>query len=350
MDDCIGAPLVVGWAENGWKTAGRIREGVRPARLGATETQGKNMIALSTSCRALDHTRGDALVDDLKRLEVPAVELEYRITAGMLHGMRDPLRRSGITVGSIHNYFPLPPDLPRSSAGGDLFLLSHPDKEERRRAVAATLRTIEHAHDLEARAVVLHCGKVEMDADMRTLRGFYKSGAMTSEPAQALLRAKLAELEEKKPPFLDSLLWSLDRLMTAAGKYEVRLGLENRVHYHELPGAEDFETILREFDGGPVGYWHDTGHAHAAEVFGLMPKGGLLGKLSGHLIGVHLHDAVGFRDHLPPGDGEIDFDALWSLLEPHVLRVMELKPGTSEDGIRRGFRFLAEKTAQTAKA
>jgi len=43
----------------------------------------------------------------------------------------------------------------------------------------------------------------------------------------------------------------------------VLLGLENRYHDHELPGPDDFKVIFDKFKGAPVGYWHDTGHAHA---------------------------------------------------------------------------------------
>ncbi|NIS46468.1 MAG: hypothetical protein GWN76_11420, partial [candidate division Zixibacteria bacterium] len=44
------------------------------------------------------------------------------------------------------------------------------------------------------------------------------------------------------------------------------------------------------------------------------------------LIGVHLHDAIGLDDHIPPGSGEIDFAALKPFLKADTIKVIELKP------------------------
>lgn len=64
-------------------------------------------------------------------------------------------------------------------------------------------------------------------------------------------------------------------------------------------------------------------------------------RLSGRLVGIHLHDATGLEDHLPPGSGGIDFKALLSHLAPGLPAVLELRPGTPEDAIRSGLAHLA---------
>jgi len=120
------------------------------------------------------------------------------------------------------------------------------------------------------------------------------------------------------------------------------LGLENRAHYHELPGRDDFEPLLAEFSGGPLGYWHDTGHAHLAERLTIMRPGFLLEKYADHLVGVHLHDAAGLEDHLPPGIGEIDFGALKPHIKPGIPVVIELKPGTRPDDIPQALAFVRD--------
>jgi sugar phosphate isomerase/epimerase len=53
------------------------------------------------------------------------------------------------------------------------------------------------------------------------------------------------------------------------------------------------------------------------------------------LVGVHVHDAAGLKDHLPPGTGEIDFEAIRPHLKPETPFVIELKPGTHEDDIQK---------------
>ena len=121
----------------------------------------------------------------------------------------------------------------------------------------------------------------------------------------------------------------------------MRLGLENRYHYHELPGIDDFALLFREFDGAPLGYWHDTGHAHANEVLSLCSAVDLLKRYGSKLLGCHLHDARGLDDHLPPGRGQIDFPALGAFLSPTTLQVIELRPGTTPEEAREGVQHLA---------
>jgi sugar phosphate isomerase/epimerase len=131
--------------------------------------------------------------------------------------------------------------------------------------------------------------------------------------------------------------------VNVAERLGVVLGLENRYYYHQFPAIDEFEVIFQEFRGGPVGYWHDTGHAHAAEVLGIVPKGELLKRYGARLTGVHLHDARGLKDHQAPGTGDIDFDSLKEYLKDDTLRVIELQSGVSEEQVREGIRFLQEK-------
>jgi sugar phosphate isomerase/epimerase len=252
------------------------------------------------------------------------------------------LERSGLKVVSVHNYFPIPPTIPHSKGGGDLFLLSHPDKEERLAAIKWSTKTIEHANDLEAIAVVLHCGRVEMAHEMDKLRDYFNTGRIHSDEARSFIDRKLEERDRIKPKYMDSLLFSIDRLIPIAEKHNIILGIENRYHYHELPGPDDFEILFSEFRGGPLGYWHDTGHAHANERLGIIPGGEMLRRYSDHLVGIHLHDAVGLDDHLAPGKGEIDFGVLRPFLEKDRPAVVELKPGTPDSEVSDGLRFVRQ--------
>ena len=50
-----------------------------------------------------------------------------------------------------------------------------------------------------------------------------------------------------------------------------------------------------------VGYWHDVGHAQTLEHLSLCSHEEWLRRFAGQMVGVHLHDVVGVRDHLAAG-------------------------------------------------
>jgi len=300
------------------------------------------MIALSTSWQSGESTTAEEMLAALKNLDISGIELSYRISEDLYHEIKNPLKHSGLKVVSAHNYFPIPSAKSDSKGSGDLFLLSSCDNEERQNAIRFTAKSIEHAGEVGAAAVVLHCGVVEMNHEMQVLYQYVNSNRFDSEAAQIFIRKKLKERDRLKSEHLENLVFSLDRLLPVAEKQGVLLGLENRYHYHELPGLDDFGTIFAKFEGAPIGYWHDTGHAHANETLGLIPQNSLLQNYADQLIGTHLHDAIGLDDHIPPGSGEIDFAALKPFLKTDTLKVIELKPGIPVSEVSEGIQFVRE--------
>ncbi len=300
------------------------------------------MLALSTSWKSTETTDAEALLEFFHRLDISALELEYRISESTYQQMRKPLKKSRLKVVSAHNFFPKPSIKPESRASGDFFMLTSLDEEERHHAVQWTAKTISHAAELGAKAVVLHCGRVVMDRELDILYQFFKSNQIQSKASQDFIGKKLSERDELKPRYLENLLYSLDQLSRVADKFGILLGLENRFHYDELPTLEDFETLFRRFKGAPLGYWHDTGHAFVNESLTTIPAGALLNAYGDKLIGVHLHDAIGIKDHLAPGTGKIDFESLKSYLKPDTIKVLELKPQVADFEVARGIRFIRE--------
>jgi sugar phosphate isomerase/epimerase len=302
-----------------------------------------SLTALSTSFFPVRQERdGEKLLAAIRDLPVSGIELDYRLPAPVYHHIRPLLHTTGIRVVSVHNFFPLPLEFLKTGGDGDLFSLSDLRHEERQEAVRRTLQTIDHAHDLEARAVVLHCGRVDMEADTERLYQDVRKNGASTEKIRQWLAKKVAERDRLKPAHLDALRFSLDKLLRAADKRSLRLGLETRYHYHELPSPDDFEDLLKEFDGAPLGYWHDTGHAFVNEHLGLMTADDLLTRLSSRLVGIHLHDAQGLEDHLPPGAGDMDFQTLVPHMATGVSSVLELRPGTPQDDVCRGLEHLKQ--------
>ena len=298
------------------------------------------MLAVSTSFLASPTATAGTIINKIQTLGAGAVELEYRLSGGTVAELTPLLRQAGISIDSVHNYFPIPAEMPESKGSGDLFLLSSLDEEHRKIAVEYTRRTINVASDLGARAVVLHCGRVEMDEERDRIYDYIKSNQMDSDEARLLMDRKLAERERVKAPYVDQLIKSLEALAESAQVANITLGLENRYHYHELPGPLEFPALFQALSGAPFGYWHDTGHAHMLDLLGVASAESMLEQNADRLVGVHLHDAIGRQDHLPPGRGEIDFQSVLLFLKPNVLRVMELRPRTAIENAAEGFAFL----------
>ncbi len=299
------------------------------------------MLAISTSfIHSWEFFGPKDLVDLLNRLAISAVELEYRIPMSKYNDLKYHLKLENITITSVHNYFPFIPPTPRMHPSGDLFCLSDLDPDKRKQAVAGTKRTIARANELEAGTVVLHCGRVEMDHQFQTIAQYLALNQIQSQASQDFIQEKLAELERNKISHISKLLFSLEALLRFAEKEGVQLALENRFHYYELPTFVDFKLIFDEFRGAPIGYWHDTGHAHALEKLTLIKPGALLDRYSNHLIGMHLHDAVGLNDHLAPGKGEIKLSEVLAQGSKDTILVMELKPGSDDADIRLGIEHL----------
>jgi len=142
---------------------------------------------------------------------------------------------------------------------------------------------------------------------------------------------------------MDALLFSLEKIVKRAEQLEVIVGIENRYYFQEIPDVEEIGIILGQFRGGPIGYWHDTGHAAVFEALGIVRHEALLQRYAAHLLGVHLHDALGIDDHKPPGRGEIDFDMVSRYLPEGAIKIMEIHPSARGHEILDGLELLKER-------
>jgi len=301
------------------------------------------MIALSTSFISRGIRDGEGAIRYLEDFEIDGIELDYRIDGATCRQIREALAKSRLKVASVHNYFPIPWVVSGSGGGGDLFSLCSPDAGERRRAVYWTTETMRHAADFGASTVVLHCGYTQMEHEWKKIIQFFRAGTINRKAAREFIQEKLRERDELNQRHLSSLLLSLGELVKEAESEGIGLGIENRYYYYELPTFDNFRTILEVFEGSPIGYWHDTGHAHANEVLGIIGRGELLEAYGGRLLGIHVHDARGLEDHLVPGAGEIDFRVLGNFMKrPEIPVVVEPRSGTPERDVTKGIKLVKE--------
>jgi len=279
------------------------------------------------------------VLDPILDLGFEAIELEFRITGKLLEGMAPSLKAGAPRVISVHNFCPVPDILPPQKAGGDAFNIASLDREERERAVRYTYRTLEVAHELEVGVVVLHLGYIEGEERKDAPQRAFREGRWGKEELQEYLK----ERSLKASVHLDAVFFSLERVLRRAETLGVKVGVENRYHLSEIPLGEEIGMVLEEFAGGPIGYWHDTGHAAVAEALGATRQRDLLERYGSRMIGIHLHDAQGVDDHLPPGRGGVDFEMVGEFLREGVLKVMEIHPPATGEEIVEGLQFLREK-------
>jgi sugar phosphate isomerase/epimerase len=298
------------------------------------------MLAVSTSWRSEISDDGLEVIQAILDLGVEGVELEYRITPSMVKEMLPLLKKGRVSVASLHNFFPLPEGLPKEEASGDVFSLSAPDREERALALKCTLRTMEWAEELGARAVVLHLGKIPMDDRMGDLKKLYDQKKIQTEEARIFIEAQRKVRAGKSRKHLDAALRSLEKLALEADRRRISLGLENRLNIQDFPDFDEFKILFREFSGGPVGYWHDLGHATFQQNLGLSDPKEFLENFSELLAGVHLHGCRGYEDHYAPGSGEEDYSLLQNFLRLDTLLVVETHQRASREEMLQGLEFL----------
>jgi len=301
------------------------------------------MFAVSTCWKSGAAESGDEILTPILDARIEAVELEYRITEKIFKEMIPAFKRGKPSVVSVHNYFPVLPDLTRDQAGGDVFSLSSLEKEGRELAVKYTLRTLEYAHEVGAKAVVLHMGRTEMDDGFARLKEEREEGKSEGGPDEVYVRSLLEKRETAGEKHLDPALFTLDKLWRAAERFGIMLGIENRYHLREIPNEDELTVIFDKFEGGNIGYWHDVGHASVQEYLYGVGHEELLSRFSANLVGIHLHDAEGTADHLSPGKGTVDFEMVRGFLGPDTIRVLEIGPDVTEGDLASGIGFLLER-------
>lgn len=297
-------------------------------------------LTISTSWAAGGPRGLDGTVDRVLAVGGRSVELEYRIREAELGPLLRQLEGAGLSVRSLHNVCPHPARFDHLPPSGDLFRLSATDAHERALAVSYTLRTVRLAAELGADAVVLHLGNVGVETPA-TLRQVVDRHGAGSREARLVRERWLTLRAYRARPHLEAVKRALEPVVQESARLGVGLGLETRVHPHELPDAHELAELLDTF-GPVVGYWHDTGHAEIRGRYGLLGQLGWLERFRDRLIGLHLTDVRGWEDHRAPGQGVVDFGAVARALpDRELVATLEIAPRWSEDLVKRGLAELA---------
>ena len=275
------------------------------------------------------------MLREIRDLGFECAELSHGIRLGLVPGILEAVDAGEIKISSLHNFCPLP--LGVNHASPNLYEFSDERPRQRELAVKYTLKTLEFAQRVQAPAIVLHLGSMDLkDYTEKLTRMLERDGKKT--PKYEKLRAEAAASREaRKGKAIERVYETLRIILPEAEKRGLKLGIENRQALEEIPLEGDFEFFFREFDSPNMVYWHDIGHAQIKEHLGFLHPIQHLESLASRLAGFHIHDVVfPAGDHAAPGTGTVDFAALKPFVKPGHIKVFELSPSLPVQAVQCG--------------
>src|ERR1700674_1680835 len=234
------------------------------------------MISFSTCWNSGRHTAG--------------VELGHGIRISLMPGIQKMFDAGEVEFSSLHNFCPLPVEILQASP--DCYKFSAAYSKERERAIKQTFQTIDFAERLGAPFVVLHCGEIEMNPITDELIALAKKGEIFS---REYVRRKVQAVQTREaaaPPYLERVKESLRRVAEYAAKKNIRLGVEGRRGYEEIPSERELPSLLDEVNSPQLGYWHDMGHIQIKENLGFLNHAEWIRTIGPRAIGCHMQDCL----------------------------------------------------------
>jgi len=314
-------------------------------------------LAISTCWNSHRHIDGYEMMVELARMGFEWVELSHGIRVSLVPGILQALDEGIARISSVHNFCPLPPGV--LGAAPNLYQPSSPLASEREQWFRTTLKTIDFANRVGADLMVSHSGSIryffarpakKFDA---ARDGKRLADLPADAPARRLMQKLLKRLGKDHRKFRARTIECYQRIEPFLREKGVRMAVENRESYFELPLDADMADFLKELPAADYfGYWHDTGHAALKEFAGLIDSAcDLLKANRDRQYGFHLHDITAEeKDHYPPGEGIIDWDALAAYFRRDDLYVMEMSPRLRSEQILRGKAFVEQLIQSHASA
>ncbi|MDQ3414828.1 MAG: sugar phosphate isomerase/epimerase, partial [Verrucomicrobiota bacterium] len=261
-------------------------------------------------------------------------ELGHGTRISLMPGVQKMFDAGEVRFSSLHNFCPLPVEV--MGASPDCYTFSSSSAAERQRAVKQTLQTIDFAARLGAPFVVLHLGRVSIKPVTEPLIALAKAGEMFSREYVRRKVEAVAKREAAAPACLEKVKECLKPIIEHAAAKNVRLGIEGRRGYEEIPSEREIPPLLDELDSPQVGYWHDIGHIQIKENLGFVDHEEWLRAIGPRTLGCHVQDCIWpAQDHQPPFAGGAKLATLIPLLSPDCLFVWEMSPRKTVEEIRR---------------
>ncbi len=292
------------------------------------------MLAFSTCWNSGRHTDGDEMLREIKELGFDRIELGHGIRISLMPGIQEMYDAGEVQFSSLHNFCPLPVEIMHASP--DCYLLSAPYAKERDRAIKQTFQTIDFAARLGAPFVVLHLGEVPIGPVTDALISLTKEGKLLSRKFVEKKVDAVKKREAAAGPHLDRVRDALRPISEYAREKKIRLGLEGRRGYEEIPSERELPALLAELDPAVCGYWHDLGHIQIKENLFFLDHAEWLRQMAPRTFGCHVQDCIWpAQDHQVPFAGDVDLKKLVPMLPKDCEMVWELSPRKTVAEIRR---------------
>ncbi len=297
------------------------------------------MISFSTCWNSGRHNAGDEMLREIKgEFGLDLIELGHGIRISLIPGIQKIFDAGEVRFSSLHNFCPLPVEV--MAALPDCYQFSAVYQQERGRAIKQTFQTIDFAARLGAPFVVLHLGAVRMQPITDPLIELAKAGEYLSRKYVRLKLRAVQKRETNAATYLQRVKDCLRRVIDYAAAKNVRLGLENRRGYEEIPTERELPALLDEMDSTQIGYWHDFGHAQIKENLAFLDHAEWLQRIAPRALGCHVQDCIWpAQDHQPPFAGDVDLEKLVPLLPSNCLFVWEMSPRKTAAEIRRSMQI-----------
>ena len=262
------------------------------------------------------------------------VELGHGIRISLMPGIQKMYDDGKVKFSSLHNFCPLPVEV--LGASPDCYQFSAAYGKERERAVKQTLQTIDFAQRLGAPFVVMHLGEVPMKSVTDSLIKLARHGKLLS---RQYVRQKIRAVKKREAaaqPYLERARDCLKRVVDYAASKNVKLGVEGRRGYEEIPSERELPALLEEINSPQLGYWHDFGHIQIKENLAFVDHAEWLRQIGPRTFGCHVQDCIWpAQDHQPPFSGDVDLAKLVPLLPRNCVFVWEMSPRKTAEEIQR---------------
>jgi len=300
----------------------------------------RHRFGLSTSWNGGRQSRASDLLDEHARLGFRRLEAYALHTPESLTSLGREARERDFEITSLHAPCPIAVDERGNRARWGDWLAST-NLTDRTFAVDTVRRTIDAAAELGARGIVIHLGTTSMSwTRTRAVADAITREGRNSEAHLKLVEQVRAEREANKGPHLEAAIKSITALGEHAAGTPVRLGVEARDNFQEIPSLDEVAQVLDACEGLPVGYWHDAGHGAKLEYYGYVEHEEYLRRYADRMVGMHVHDTQGTRDHRAPGQGGTDFAMLAKYVKPETILTIELHADVLAEHIEPGVEML----------
>lgn len=266
---------------------------------------------------------------EIGQLGFERAEISHGTNATLLPGIFNRIKNRGAQITSVHNFCPAPVEVSLDDPDVYQFTSRHPG--ERQRALDLTLRSLETAARCEAQVLVVHLGSVPMRVGSACLEAMARAGGLYSREFCQLKLRLVRQREKLGARYLDPLRETLATIAARAAELGVKVGVESRSHYEQMPDEREMILLMEAFRDDPaVGYWHDFGHVQRKANIGLLNHAEWIQRMTPFWLGSHVHDVDWpSTDHRIPfssGPHGIDFDTLMPLVPRDKPLVWELSP------------------------